>query len=99
MNINDMIFSYYNDNLTFQEKLEVLDKIKDKIEEEKNSIKLNVTFCPKCNQYYQKDSFKCEKIKCKKLILLANAYPTEIPQIKEDYLTKIICPCGHSVIY
>ena len=20
-------------------------------------------------------------------------------QIKEDYLTKIICPCGHSVIY
>lgn len=39
MNINNMIFSYYNDDLTFQEKLEVLDKIKDKIEEEKNSIK------------------------------------------------------------
>ena len=99
MNINDMIFSYYNDDLTFQEKLEILDKIKGKIKEEEKSIKLNVTFCPKCNQYYQKDSFKREKIKCEKLILSADAYPIERPQIKEEYLTKMICPCGHSIVY
>lgn len=96
MNINDMIFSYHNDDLTFQEKLEILDMIQDKIKEEKNSIKLNTTFCPKCNQYYQKDSFKYEKIKCKKLIFSADDF---YPQTKEDYLTKMICPCGHSIVY
>ena len=99
MNINNIISSYYNDNLTIQEKLDLLNKIEDEIKKERNSIKFNTIYCPKCNQYYRKDSFKYKKIKCKKLIFSEEICIGEIPPIEEDFITKIICPCGHCIDY
>lgn len=96
--MHDFIKSIINSNQSLEEKIQILNNIKDSIKMAENILSGKYKYCPECDDYYLTESFLSRSVTEKARIC---TYSDPINSGGNDYadgfadITYDICPKGH----